>query len=134
MRDNPNTDLILIGPKVKIQLTSSTQKPKKKKKKKQSKQKTKNNKISPKAASKEYNIVDISGRHNLAHEIYVSASEKHTPVRETLKLPKQTPKETIKKTPHTILLSAMFFPWTSRFFFFFFLSVLNKCSFKQYHK
>ena len=79
----PQTDLILlIGPKVKIQLTSSTQKPRQKTKNK-SKQKTKNNKIPPKTALEEHDIIDILVKHNLTREIHASASEKYIPACET---------------------------------------------------
>jgi hypothetical protein len=53
VRENPHTDLILLGSNVKSQLTSSTQKPR------QQEQKTKNNKILPKATVKEHDIVNI---------------------------------------------------------------------------
>jgi hypothetical protein len=53
VRENPHTDLILLGSNVKSQLTSSTQKPR------QQEQKTKNNKILPKAAVEEHDIVNI---------------------------------------------------------------------------
>jgi hypothetical protein len=73
-----------------IQLTSSTQKAGQKTKNK-SKKKTKNNKIPPKEALEEYNIVDIPGNYDLACEIHALASEKHILARETPKPQKQRP-------------------------------------------
>jgi hypothetical protein len=59
-------------------------------------QKTKNNKILPKAASEEYDIIDFPGRYDLAYEIYTLAHE-------TQKSSKQKPKKTTEKTPNTTI-------------------------------
>jgi hypothetical protein len=80
-----------------------------KNKKNKSKQKTKNNKITSKKALKEHDIIDIRGRHDLAHEIYALASEKHILAHETLKPSKQKPKENTEKTLFAVIPSYVFF-------------------------
>ena len=95
LRDNLRHDLILIGPKVKIQFTSFIQKPRQKTKNK-SKQKTKNNKISLEVVSEEHDVENILERHDLMHEIHMLANEKYTLTRETPKQSKGRLKKTIE--------------------------------------
>ena len=79
-----HTDLIFIGPKVRIQLTSSINpKARTKRTKNKSKQQnpTKSNKL---PTAEEHDIIDIPRRHDLAHEMCALAREKQAPSRETL--------------------------------------------------